>query len=147
MDTHILIGIYWAGGEIPSWRQECTDRFLSLYSDATILKFIDTSPCERFTAIQRADEWKFGMASSHTNFLYIDSDIYLNERLCLPAGPALADEYGLKHWSIVWSGNNPSVFVGANSSTIQKDKRVLKLKITGTHWASDLHHNRVPRNI
>ena len=141
----MIVGVYWSGGEVPSWRQECTDRFLSLYTDATVLKFIDTSPCERFTAIRRADVWKFEMASTYRDFLYIDSDIYLDSRLDLPKGPAVADEYGLKHWSIVWSGNDPSVFVGANGSTIQKDERVVKVKLSGTHWASDLQHNKVHR--
>jgi len=85
------------------------------------------------------------MASEHGRFLWVDSDIMLDSQLRLTGRPCVANEYGMKHWSIVWSGNNPSAFAGATGASIQGNDSIGTIDILGTHWASTTSGEKVPR--
>ena len=141
----VIIGFFWAGGDCPQWRVDCFECAKKVMGCDKTIAFIDSAPCDRFEAIRQSEIWRFNAAAENKDFLWLDSDIYLDSKIDLPDGPAVALEYGIKHWSIVWSGNNPKVFLDARPDKLQKNELIETVKIPGTHWASTVDHQKVRR--
>jgi hypothetical protein len=140
------IGIYWRGGPIPQWRRECTDQLLSLYPDAVVLSDVSESGT-RAIGVEESDRWRLDMCFKHRRFLWVDNDIWLDSKLCLTEQPGMADEYHTRHWSIMWSGDSPELFVARHAIDLRKEQKICKLRITGTHFASDRNGNKCDRNL
>ena len=137
--------IYWHGPKMPSWRQDNIDRLVSFYPNA---QTIESYSGDRTGFYTDSDLFRFGNCATHRRCLWVDNDIWLDSPLELTESPALADEYHCGHWSICWSGDRPDMFFGENANTIQKKVKrgeIGKLKITGTHWASNLDGSRAVR--
>lgn len=141
----MIIGIFWRGQTIPEWRMDCINRLISLYPEATIKRDIVIDNMTRKDAIPLSDKWRIETAAKYKNWLYLDSDIYLDEKIELPECPAVAYEYSGAYPTMVWSGNNPSYFTNITFNDIIKDKEILTIKYKGTHWATDNNGNRVVR--
>lgn len=139
------IGIFWRNGPIPQWRKDCTFRLLKLYPTATIISDISEEIVKIDMCKIVSDHWRINCACNYARFLWVDNDIWLDDYLNLPEVPALADEYNVAHWSIVWSGNNPDYFKGKTTKSFIRDKFVKRIAINGTHWASDNMGNKVIR--
>lgn len=136
---------FWYGKLIPSWRQDCIDRLIYLYPNAKILES-DYLDCTLDNVIDYSDKFRLNMVQNYQYCLWVDNDIWLDEPLDLTDEPAMADEYGCWHWSIMWSGNNPDCFKVYNSiNDMRSMSFIRKIKITGTHWAMDKNGNKCKR--
>ena len=144
-----IILYYWHGGKIPKWRYDNIKILNALYPDAEIIKSVG----ENYDSCH-GDLWRLKMCSENAYCLWVDNDIELAGPLDLTDTPALADEYGEGHISIVWSGNNPGAFLhlenGNNYNNRYLQHRVSmgvirKISITGTHWASTTTGEKVAR--
>jgi hypothetical protein len=135
---------YWRGGEIPSWRNDCSDRLRELYPDTECIYDIDLN--KQYNSAE-SDAWRLYQCSLKPYTLWVDNDIWLDEPLKLIDKPAVAAEYGIAHWSICWSGNKPEIF---KNMTIVKmanewtnSQEIDKVKITGKHWAGKSGNKRI----
>lgn len=137
------IAFYWKGSKLPEWRRECVQRLRELYPNAVYVSEYSTLHTSNVTA--ESNRWRIEQASKYENFLWVDNDIYLDDRLLLPDGPAMADEYKCNHWSIVWSGNNPDFFKNKVVTDLMHDKSITRITIPGIHYGSDLQGNRCLR--
>ena len=137
--------IYWHGPKIPQWRQDNIDRLVSLYPNAQKIESYSDDKKGFYTD---SDLFRFGNCAKYNRCLWIDNDIWLDTPLELSEKPALADEYHCGHWALCWSGDSHESFIGENAKSIQKkveSGEIEKIKITGTHWASNLDGSRAVR--
>lgn len=143
MITPVHIGYYWQNpAPIPAWRQRCADRLVELYPFAEVIRHDVVGP---YPTHKLSNAWRMAMAGRYKRFLWVDSDIYLDSPLELTERPAMADEYGIRHWSIVWSGDNPDIYYNHEAEGFISDTRIELLKITGTHWATGADGSKVAR--
>jgi hypothetical protein len=134
---------YWAGeNSIPRWRDDCVKQLRYLYPLAKIIEY----KSNEFNSYYHCDIWRLKKCSELNRCLWVDNDIWLDCKLDLTDIPAVADEYGVGHISICWSGDNIEAFDGLemsenyNHRLLQsrvKEGKIGKLKITGTHYASN----------
>jgi hypothetical protein len=139
---------YWSGPTCPQWRLDCEKQLYRLYPDARIIEYNSTEPCNK----QHSNAWRMQKCIEQPYTLWVDNDIWLDKPLPLTDKPGMAAEYSSAHWSIVWSGARPEVFIGLKAC--QAGKKILELYkkgeadlyiIPGTHWASTHTGERVPR--
>ena len=140
--TPEYICIYWHGATIPQWRTDCINQLFALYPEAKKIESYGN------VNLHVSEPWRFKQCSENARCLWVDNDIWLDSPLALTEKPALADEYHCGHWSICWSGDVPEIIKGHTPGTIQrlvKSGIVDKIKITGTHWASELDGSKIIR--
>jgi len=117
-----------------------------LYPNAETLES-DYLDCTLSNVREWSDKFRMKMVQNYQYCLWVDNDIWLDEPLDLTDEPAMANEYGTGHGSIMWSGNNPDYFRAYNSNFDPKLMSTVKrIKITGTHWATDKNGNKCERH-
>jgi hypothetical protein len=127
---------YWRGGAIPQWRRDCSERLISFYPDAERVCDIDENTPETINPEHHSDTWRHYQCILAPRTLWVDNDLMLDEPLELTSQPAMADEFGQKHWSILWSGDSPISLVSKNIAGFNKDTAIGKIKFVGTHYMS-----------
>jgi hypothetical protein len=131
--TPDIILYYWYGSTIPKWRQDCADKLIQFYPNAKIIR----SEGQQYIN-DLSNKWRLLECSKNPYTLWVDNDIELYEPLKLNEKPAMADEYGCGHCSIIWSGNNPKLFQGitnwAHLQPLIQSGEIEKIKIPGIHW-------------
>ena len=147
-----IILYYWQGpGPIPDWRLACHNKLVALYPSARIVK--SEGYREKYLSYY-SDHWRLQQCSKSKRVLWVDNDIELISPLELTEKPGLADEFQIGHLSIMWSGDNPEVFKDLITPTSYKNQEMQdrvksglidKIKIPGTHWATEENGNKVRR--
>ena len=137
-----IILSYWCGGLRPSWRADNLSHLSLIYPTA---KWVTLYEKETPHNVTRCDQWRVDQCSQYRRCLWVDDDIEITSPLALTERPAMADEYHTAHWSIVWSGDNPAIFAGKRVFELYRYPEIDKIKITGTHWASNAKGEKCKR--
>jgi hypothetical protein len=116
---------------LPAWRRDNIRQLRLLYPGARLVY--------RFAKSQDpthdSDNWRLKMCGRYKRCLWVDSDVWLNSWLPLTEVPAMADEYGVRHWSIMWTGEHPEVFASVDKiGDLAHDWRIEKMAIPGRHY-------------
>jgi len=126
------------------------DVFMALHPEFNVVSLNEEN--EKMPT-KKSESLRMNFVSGWTNRLWIDSDIEVLERLPLGDRPAIANEGG-PHGSILWSGNNPNVFLGYDCiygfarDCMRHGVDIDYWSPNGIfrHWATDRDGNKVPRN-